>query len=677
MPVTATSASRTSSTGSPGTSEAVWPSGPRPRWTRSRTGGLPAICRSVAAYWAAAAARSADSTGMAWICAARSGTRSRRLSLKWVRFRSGSPSGATRSSIRKTCTADHGTSASASARSMSQGVRPPLTARRKRPRAAAAARASSAIIAAARAATASGVSSTSISIGCIIGGSSGGVPRFVARPGIHLGVVPAARRHDVRIRFRRAPRAGIVFGRRRSQLQCGIDDAPCLFDVVFAGEQRLIARHGISQHALVGIHLAGSRGLAGDHLDRFAFGILLRRKHHHAEGDGRIGADAQTNVVPGEAVVRTRQRRFAESDQNFRRAYGQALSGAEIERYTLPAPGIHFESHGREGFHFRIGRHALLRAIAAELAAHDVVLVERRNRLQDLDLLIADGLAVRPDRGLHGQIRQDLEKVVLHDVPDGSGAIVEGAAALDAELLRHRDLNLLDVVAVPERLEKPVRKAEIHDVVDGPFPEVMIDAEDRGFREAREQNAVQLARGGEVRAEWLFDDHAAISGAARPREALDNGPKQHGGNGEIVRRPLRRAERVADRLKRGRIVVVAIHIAEQTGELLECGAVEPAVLFDALLRALAKLVYRPARPGHADHRHIEAAALDECLQRREDFLVSEVARGAEEDQRAGLRFIHDGLIRRPACRPVFRDARRTGSASPRESCPENRPGRAS
>ena len=38
----ATSASSTSITSSPGTSEAVCPSGPRPRWTRSRTTGEPA-----------------------------------------------------------------------------------------------------------------------------------------------------------------------------------------------------------------------------------------------------------------------------------------------------------------------------------------------------------------------------------------------------------------------------------------------------------------------------------------------------------------------------------------------------------------------------------------------------------------------------------------------------------
>ena len=130
----------------------MWPSGPRPRWTRSRTGGVPAIVASVAAYRAAAASRSADSTGIACTWSGRSGTRASRLSRRCVRLRSGSPAGATRSSTCTTCTPSHGTSSSASARSIIHGVRPPLTAMTKRPRAATAARASVAINAAAAAA---------------------------------------------------------------------------------------------------------------------------------------------------------------------------------------------------------------------------------------------------------------------------------------------------------------------------------------------------------------------------------------------------------------------------------------------------------------------------------------------------------------------------------------------
>ena len=71
------------------------------------------------------------------------------------------PSGATRSSTCSTWTFSHGTSSELSARSITHGVRPPLTATVKRPRAFTAARASAAMISAAWRATESASASTS------------------------------------------------------------------------------------------------------------------------------------------------------------------------------------------------------------------------------------------------------------------------------------------------------------------------------------------------------------------------------------------------------------------------------------------------------------------------------------------------------------------------------------
>jgi len=92
--------------------------------------------------------------------------------------------------------------------------------------------------------------------------------------------------------------------------------------------------------------------------------------------------------------------------------------------------------------------------LAAELAANDVAWVDRRNSFEDLGLLVADRLAVGSDRRLHGKIGQHLKQMVLNDVTNGAGLIVEGAPALHPERLRHRDLHTLDVSAVPQRLEQ-------------------------------------------------------------------------------------------------------------------------------------------------------------------------------------------------------------------------------
>ena len=78
--------------------------------------------------------------------------------------------------------------------------------------------------------------------------------------------------------------------------------------------------------------------------------------------------------------------------------------------------------------------------------------------LEDFDLFIAEGFAVFAGGALHGEIAHDLKDVVLDDVADGAGLVVEGTAALDAEVFGHGDLDALDVVAVPERLEEGVGK---------------------------------------------------------------------------------------------------------------------------------------------------------------------------------------------------------------------------
>ena len=48
----------------------------------------------------------------------------------------------------------------------------------------------------------------------------------------------------------------------------------------------------------------------------------------------------------------------------------------------------------------------------------------------------------------------------------------------DAEALGHRDLHVLDVVAVPDRLEERVGEAEVEDVLHRLLAEVVVDAED-------------------------------------------------------------------------------------------------------------------------------------------------------------------------------------------------------
>ena len=81
-------------------------------------------------------------------------------------------------------------------------------------------------------------------------------------------------------------------------------------------------------------------------------------------------------------------------------------------------------------------------------------------------------------RRLHRDQRQQLEQMVRHHVAQRAGRVVEAAAMADAELFVDRDLDMVDVIAIPDRLEHAVGEAQHQDVLDGFLAEVMIDPVD-------------------------------------------------------------------------------------------------------------------------------------------------------------------------------------------------------
>ncbi len=70
---------------------------------------------------------------------------------------------------------------------------------------------------------------------------------------------------------------------------------------------------------------------------------------------------------------------------------------------------------------------------------------------------------------------------------------------------------MVDVVAVPHRLEDGVGEAEDHDVLDGLFAQVVIDAIDLAFVEDLVDLRVERLRAGQIVAERLLDDDAYVA----------------------------------------------------------------------------------------------------------------------------------------------------------------------
>src|SRR5690348_12652162 len=129
--------------------------------------------------------------------------------------------------------------------------------------------------------------------------------------------------------------------------------------------------------------------------------------------------------------------------------------------------------------------------------------------------------------------------MVRHHVLEGAGRFVKGAAMLDADGFGSGDLHMIDIGAIPKRLDHAVRETEDHQILDSLLAEVMVNAKNLLFGQYLLDVLVQLLRGFEVVAERLFDDHASPLAAFLPGEAnfaqlLNDGGKKVRSNRKIV-----------------------------------------------------------------------------------------------------------------------------------------------
>ena len=99
--------------------------------------------------------------------------------------------------------------------------------------------------------------------------------------------------------------------------------------------------------------------------------------------------------------------------------------------------------------------------------------------------------------------------MVLNDVAGDADAVEVAGAAADPDVLGHRDLDMVDVVVVPHRLEQLVREPQRHHVLHGFFAEVVVDAEHRGGGKDAGDDPVQFPRTLQVVAKRLLDHHPA------------------------------------------------------------------------------------------------------------------------------------------------------------------------
>ena len=156
------------------------------------------------------------------------------------------------------------------------------------------------------------------------------------------------------------------------------------------------------------------------------------------------------------------------------------------------------------------------------MAADDIVWLDRQHRAEDLDLLLGNSVSV--DRGgrLHCGEGQHLEEVRDHHVSIRAGGFIERGSLLETERLGDIDLDMVDHVAMPDRLEQTIGETERQDIERGFLPEEVIDAEHLILVEDFVHCSVQSQSAIEIRPERLFHDDSTVLDQVCLVERLDH-----------------------------------------------------------------------------------------------------------------------------------------------------------
>ena len=238
--------------------------------------------------------------------------------------------------------------------------------------------------------------------------------------------------------------------------------------------------------------------------------------------------------------------------------------------------------------------------------------------------------------------------MVLNHVAQRAGMVVKGpATSFHADRFGHRDLNVLDVLPIKQRLEDGVAEAKGQEVLYGVLPEVMVDTVNLIRTQKSQDVPVQLHGALQVETERLFDHHASprLIGLAIDHSCAGqafNNAAEILGIGRQVRQPV--AGQPRSRLQRLQSPGKALHaVAAGEVDLLVEHVVEQAVPVVVLRRHIvpecdhvmahffAKALVRFVRPAQAHNGKLlgQESAMPKSLDRRHELPSAQIAVGPE------------------------------------------------
>src|SRR5580658_5226663 len=217
-------------------------------------------------------------------------------------------------------------------------------------------------------------------------------------------------------------------------------------------------------------------------------------------------------------------RAILELDHDHRRLSRHRLSRPQKEGHTLPPLTVNKEPGRYEGLRFRIRSylHLLpvtdtrlplylpLRILPPDHILEHLIRRHQPDMLQHPHLAVTDRFGLIGFRTIHRDHAQQLQQVVLDHVPQRPTAVIIPATLSHAHLLRHADLDMIDKIPVPQRLEDMIRKPKGREILYHLLSQVMIDMIDLPLLEPPGQIPVELFGGFEIGPEWFFHDNPVM-----------------------------------------------------------------------------------------------------------------------------------------------------------------------
>ncbi len=279
------------------------------------------------------------------------------------------------------------------------------------------------------------------------------------------------------------------------------------------------------------------------------------------------------------------------------------------------------------------GLHARRVEVALVLAAHVVRWIGWWDRPEHRHHAVLERCRVAAGRCLHRAGGDHLQHVVDHHVAQRADRVVEVAAILDPELLGHRDLDGLDVVAVPDRLEHRVGEAQEQQLDQAHLAQEVVDPVELRLVDVGVQLVGQRARRLQVVAERLLDDHPRVGGEAGLGQALDDLAEQERRDLQVEDRVLGAFDCVRHPAVGGGVAEVALDVGEPLGQPREHLRIDLlSGALDALPRVVAQVLDRPVVDGHADDRAVQEPPPLEPVERPEGHHLRQIAGDAEHDE---------------------------------------------